>query len=225
MSAGDTVFRPPLPTEGAPIVRYTLHERLNHWLAGLSYLYLLLTGLALFSPHLYWIASVLGSGPTIRFWHPWIGLAFCIAMLWMHRLWSADMRATDADRAWNREVKKYIENRDEEMPPADRFNAGQKLFYWVMFFGMILLLISGIVMWFPEYVPWDLRALRPTAVILHEIGALITIGAFIIHVYMGVFLVPGGLGAIVHGYVSLAWAKTHHRLWFNRMVQRPAAER
>jgi formate dehydrogenase subunit gamma len=55
-------------------------------------------------------------------------------------------------------------------------------------------------------------------VIVHEIAALITIGAFIIHVYMGVFVVPGGLRAIVHGYVSRAWAKAHHPLWYERVT-------
>src|SRR6185436_3635615 len=51
MSAEDKAFRRTFPVEGEPIVRYTLAERLNHWLAGLTYVYLLLTGLALFSPH------------------------------------------------------------------------------------------------------------------------------------------------------------------------------
>jgi formate dehydrogenase subunit gamma len=211
------------PTEREPVERYTLHERLSHWFSGLTYLYLLLTGLALYSPHLYWIAAVLGGGPTIRFWHPWVGLLFVIAIVWMHWLWRADMHLTDADRRWNHGVKNYIENRDEEVPPAGRFNAGQKEFYWIMLFGAALLLISGLVMWFPEYVPQGLRGLRSTAVILHEIAALITIGAFIIHVYMGLFLVPGSLHAIVHGYVSRGWARAHHRLWYERVSQPPAA--
>jgi formate dehydrogenase subunit gamma len=197
-----------------PVERYTLQERLNHWLAGLSYLYLLMSGLALYSPYLYWMAAVLGGGPTVRFWHPWFGLLFSIAVLWMHAIWRGEMRTTAADIAWRREVKKYIENDDDEMPPAGRFNAGQKQFYWVMFYGMFVLSLSGIVMWLPEYMP---RGLRPVAVILHEIAALSTIGAFIIHVYMGVFVVPGGLRAIVHGYVSRGWAKAHHRLWYDRI--------
>jgi formate dehydrogenase subunit gamma len=202
--------------DAQPIVRYTLQERVNHWLAGLSYLYLLLTGLALFTPHLYWIAAVLGGGPSIRFWHPWIGLVFCAALAWMHSLWSGQMRTTDADRAWNRNVKQYIQNRDDEVPPVGRFNPGQKQFYWVMLFGTILLLISGVVMWIPEYVPRGLRITRSIAVLLHEIAALITIGAFIIHVYMGLFVVPGGFRAIVQGYVSRGWAKAHHRLWYEQ---------
>ena len=205
-----------------PILRYTFSERVMHWLAGVTYLYLLLTGLALFTPHLYWIAAVLGGGPTSRYWHPWVGLVFIVAMIWMHAIWNSDMRTTDADRAWNREVKKYIENRDDEMPPVGRFNPGQKQFYWIMLWGVILLLLSGIVMWIPEYMP---RELRSIAVTIHEIAALITIGAFIIHIYMGIFLVPGSLHAIVCGLVSRGWARSHHRLWYERVASRSILER
>src|SRR5258708_16017980 len=95
------------------IIRYTFRERLVHWLAGLTYLYLLMSGLALYSPYLYWMAAILGGGPTVRFWHPWIGLVFSIAVLWMHAIWRGEMRTTSADLAWRREVKKYIENRDD----------------------------------------------------------------------------------------------------------------
>jgi formate dehydrogenase subunit gamma len=212
------------PEDTEPIERYTLRERVMHWLNGLTYVYLLATGLALFSPHLYWIAMVLGGGPTVRYWHPWAGLLFMAGMLWMHSMWRGDMRAIPADREWNRKVRLYIENRDDELPPVGRFNPGQKQFYWVMWFGMILLLLSGILMWFPEYVHWNVRWLRPLVVMLHEIGALITVGAFIVHVYMGVFAVPGGLHAILHGYVSRGWAKAHHRLWYDRISGSPRVE-
>jgi formate dehydrogenase subunit gamma len=205
------------------VVRYTFRERIMHWLAGFTYLYLLISGLAFFAPHLYWLAAILGGGPTARFWHPWVGLAFTIAMVWMHQMWRTQMRITETDRAWSRAVRKYIENRDEEVPPSDRFNAGQKQFYWMMAISTILLLLSGLVMWFPEYVPWGLRGFRYAAVFIHEVAALITIGAFIIHVYMGLFMVPGGFRAIVQGYVSPQWARMHHRLWFNRVAGSPAA--
>ena len=109
------------------------------------------------------------------------------------------------------------------MPPIGRFNPGQKQFYCAMLFGTALLLITGVVMWFPEYVPRGLHGVLPVAIFLHEIGALVTIGAFIIHVYMGLFVVPGGFRAIVHGYVSRGWAKSHHRLWYNRISGPPPA--
>jgi formate dehydrogenase subunit gamma len=180
----------------------------------------LLTGLAFYSPHLYWIAAVLGGGPTSRFWHPWIGLVFTAALFWMFFEWLSDMRITPTDRAWSKAMGHYIRNEDEQLPPIDRFNAGQKYFFWVMLFAGTVMLVSGVVLWFPEKVPWSLRFLRYTAILLHVSAALISIGAFIIHVYMGTAMVRGGFTAIVRGVVPQAWARTHHRLWYNRVAGR-----
>ena len=201
----------------APIQRYTFHERLCHWLSSLTYVYLLATGLAFYSPHLYWIAFVLGGGPTSRFWHPIAGLVFLVVALWMHHIWSSAMNIKGPDKRWLDSVGNYMTNHDELVPPQDRFNAGQKMFYWMMFYGTILLAISGLLMWFPEYIPFGLGWIRPVAVLTHECAALMTIGAFIIHVYMSLFFVPGSLTAMLRGSVSAAWARMHHRLWYDQI--------
>lgn len=199
------------------VLRYTLAERTIHWLAALTYVYVLLTGLAFYSPHLYWIGALTGGASTSRFWHPWVGLLFFATVLWMLRTWITDMRITAIDRAWGRAIKHYIRNEDEDLPPAERFNLGQKYFFWVMLWAGLLLVISGVVLWNPELIPWRLRAIRYAAVLVHEAAALITIGAFIIHVYMGTAMVRGGFTSIIRGEVSPAWAKTHHRLWYERV--------
>jgi formate dehydrogenase subunit gamma len=199
------------------IVRYTLKERMWHWISGVSYVYLLLTGLALFTPYLYWIAYVLGGGPTIRFWHPWVGLIFAASLVGMHSMWHADMKTTAEDLEWRKTIKAYVTNRDDQVAPAGHFNSGQKSFYWVMFWGGVLLLLTGIVMWFPELMPRSAHWVLPVVVFLHCAGALMTIGAFIIHVYMGFFFVSGGLHGILWGRVPVAWAKAHHRLWYEKM--------
>lgn len=200
------------------ILRYTLNERIIHWIAGLTYAYQLLTGLAFYSPHLLWIAILLGSGPTTRFWHPWAGLLFTAALFWMLKIWRKDMRITDADRVWAKVMSHYIRNEDEELPPIDRFNVGQKYFFWVMLWAGIIMLISGLALWFPERIPWSLRYLRYAAVLLHVSAALVSIGAFIIHVYMGTAMVRGGFTSIIRGEVTPAWAKMHHRLWYHRVT-------
>ena len=200
------------------ILRYTLVERVMHWIAAVTYCYVLATGLAFYSPHLYWIAMVLGGGQTSRFWHPWIALVFVAVMVWMLRAWAGDMRITPADRKWGMHMKEYIENEDEALPPIDRFNLGQKYFFWLMLFAGFVLLATGIVLWIPEKLPWSLRDLRYAAVLLHVASALITIGAFIIHVYMGTAMVRGGFTSIIRGEVSPAWARMHHRLWYQRVA-------
>jgi formate dehydrogenase subunit gamma len=200
------------------IVRYTFRERLCHWLNAIAYSYDVLTGLALFTPHLFWLAAVFGGGPTIRFWHPWIGLVFMVTIFWMHALWRSDLRITERDREWNKNVKYYIQNRDEMMPPQDRFNAGQKLFYWVLFWSAILLLLTGIIMWIPETLPRSLHWLLPIIIFIHSAAALITIGAVIIHIYMSLWMTPGSVKAMIEGHVSRQWARAHHRLWFERVT-------
>src|SRR5437762_11329299 len=101
-----------------------MRERVVHWVAALTYLYVLLTGLAFYSPHLYWLAAVFGGGSTSRYWHPWIALLFLASLVWMLRTWSDDMRITEQDRAWQKSMDHYMRNEDELVPPVDRFNAG-----------------------------------------------------------------------------------------------------
>jgi len=197
------------------ILRYTLLERAVHWLAALTYMYVLATGLAFYTPHLYWIADVLGGGPTSRYWHPWIALVFMATMVWMLRAWLGDMRITGADRKWGFVMRDYIRNEDQNLPAIDRFNLGQKYFFWVMLYAGLALLITGLAMWIPASLP---LVLRPWMILIHVSAALVTVGAFIIHVYMGTAVVRGGFTSIIRGEVSPEWAKMHHRLWYNRVT-------
>jgi formate dehydrogenase subunit gamma len=198
--------------------RYTFAVRIMHWSTGLTYLYCLATGLAFYTPHLFWVAYMLGGAPTSRFWHPIVGIGFVIGTFWMNSLWRQDMEITEVDKRWLDHTEAYIINDEEHTPLSGRFNGGQKLFYWLMLYGALLLLLSGLFLWFPEYVPRQSAWVRGVMILLHEIAALATIGGFIIHVYMSVFMVPDSMTAITIGYVSRAWARTHHRLWYLRVT-------
>jgi formate dehydrogenase subunit gamma len=203
---------------GERILRYTLVERVHHWMGALFYVYCLITGLAFWSPYMFWLAALVGGGPTARFWHPWIGLAFTASMFWLYRMWRGDMATTEADLRWRKAVNHYIENDDQNLPPEGRFNYGQKIFFWRMFYGVILLALSGLGLWFVESIPWSLHWLRLLCVTVHVVAALATIGGFIIHVYMGTAMIRGGFTSIIRGEVSVAWAKTHHRLWYEQVT-------
>lgn len=200
------------------ILRYTLAERVMHWIAGLAYVYVLLSGLAFYSPRLYWIATFLGGGPTVRAWHPWAGVVFALATVWMCREWGRDMRISAMDGAWNQALGHYVRHQDDRLPPVGRFNAGQKYLFWLMFLGGLLLVVSGLVMWFNESIPWRLRWVRYLAVLVHVVTALLTIGGFIIHVYMGTAVVRGGFTSVIRGEVSRRWAQVHHPVWLEEIT-------
>lgn len=202
------------------IERYTFRERLVHALTGLTYVYLLVTGLAFWTPALYWMAIMLGGGFLSRQIHPWIGVCFALLVARMFVMWHGDMRTTDADRVWRRQLLHYVRNEDDRVAPVGRFNYGQKQLFWVMAWAALVLLLSGIVLWFPHAIPPPREALRQSAALVHAIAALVTIGAFIVHLYMGIAVVPGGLRAILHGDVSEDWARHHHRLWADSRRER-----
>lgn len=207
------------------VLRYTYHERLIHWIAGLSYLYLLLTGLSFWSPWLFWIAIVLGGGTISRELHPWAGLIFVLATWLMYRMWSSQMKETPADKAWWDAIGHYIRNEDNQVPTADRFNPGQKLLFWGFFWCGIVLLLTGLVLWFPNYIPWQLNFLKLISVILHPIAALVTIALFMIHVYMGTAMERGAFGSVIRGDVSRAWMEHHHRTWYEHILKSSSARK
>jgi formate dehydrogenase subunit gamma len=77
--------------------------------------------------------------------------------------------------------------------------------------------LSGVVLWFPEYISWNLRFLRYLAVLIHPAAALLTIGLFMIHLYMGLFAERGAFGSVIRGDVSETFAKRYHPGWYKEI--------
>jgi cytochrome b subunit of formate dehydrogenase len=51
-----------------------------------------------------------------------------------------------ADKEWLDNAKYYVTNQHDKVPAQGKYNAGQKLFYWAMFYGAFVLLFSGAFM-------------------------------------------------------------------------------
>jgi formate dehydrogenase subunit gamma len=60
------------------LVRYSLFDRILHWFVALTFIYLMLSGLALGYPRMAWLYDVLGGGSTVESVHPWVGAGFTI---------------------------------------------------------------------------------------------------------------------------------------------------
>ena len=101
------------------------------------------------------------------------------------------------------------------MPESGRFNAGQKTLFWMQVSSGLALLLSGIVLWFPDKFSWELRL---AGILTHETFAIVSMGCIIVHLYMGLFATPGSLRAMVEGKVTKAWARTHHARWYRRVM-------
>jgi formate dehydrogenase subunit gamma len=201
------------------VLRYSFHERAVHLIVAITCVYLVLSGLALHTPFLFWMSSILGGSAPMRFFHPFLGLFYFVFLLYMWWIWRRDLRMNHADKGWMQNMEAYITNHDEDLPPIERWNAGQKIFFWMMMISGIGLVISGLVLWCPESIPWKLQWIKFLAIILHAACAYVSIGGLMIHLYMGIFLVKGGFKQIVTGEVSRAWAFHHHKLWLARVTK------
>jgi len=204
------------------IERYNANERTNHWITAIAFVLLALSGLALFHPAFYWLTGLFGGGTWTRILHPFIGVVMFVSFaLFAAHMWRQN-RMTKADRQWLRQVGDVVNNREDRLPEVGKYNAGQKLVYYVLILCVIGLLLSGIVMWreyFSFYFPiWAIRA----ASVVHAVCALVMICAIIVHIYAGIW-VKGSVRAMVRGTVSPGWAWKHHRAWF-REVRKDTAK-
>lgn len=192
------------------IARFDFAERAVHWIVAITFCYAALTGLGLWSQKLFWLTTVFGGGPVVRAMHPWGALIFVVGLALMFRRWAPQMKLDADDRVWLSQMRKYMTNDEAGMPEPGRFNAGQKMLFWSQAGLALALLASGVVLWFPEWMP---RPLRLAAVLVHPLAAIGAIGGIIVHIYMGTAAVPGSLHAMIRGWVTPKWAAAHHPKW------------
>jgi formate dehydrogenase subunit gamma len=173
-------------------------------------LYLILSGLALGYPRTAWLYDILGGGQTVRFLHPIIGAAFTIGVIVMLVMWLRDMMFDDSDRQWARDLGRYVREGHSEAD-VGRFNAGQKGYYWFAVVTGILLFLTGLPLWFPDMLSagWN-----QFARLFHHVLFLLSVGGFIVHVYMSTVMLPGTVEGMTSGRVTRAWAAWHHPRWF-----------
>lgn len=203
--------------EEMEIERFSRWDRALHWLVTITFLYLFLSGLGIYSPKFAWLLPIMGGSEFARWLHPWSGIVFSIGVLFMFLKWSKDLLLTPDDIVWLKNVKFYLKGEEEKLPEAGKYNAGQKIYGWLVFIGCVVFLVTGIFMWFPESFPIDVTRI---SIALHDLAFILVGAGFIVHVYMGTVGVPGSLTSMITGKVSALWAMKHHPKWFKEVIRR-----
>ena len=201
------------------LLRHPVYTRVLHWSVAIFFVLALFSGFAIYTPWLYrWLTPLFGGGPRTRLLHPWFGLLFDIFFFFQFLNWVGPMAWTAADRRWVRDLKQYATNRKGvESEDVGFFNGGQKIYFWLIVLSGLLFLITGILMWFDNIIP---RWLVVVSYIVHDLAALLMLGAFIIHVYEGTSQQPGTFNSMIDGTVTEKWAWTHHPNWFRAVTGR-----
>lgn len=215
------------------VSRYRGITRANHWVTALSLILLALSGLALFHPSLYFLSGLFGGGQVVRWLHPIIGVVLFLSFFLLFlQMWKLNLPRKE-DATWVAHIGDVVAGHEEKLPELGKYNAGQKGVFWAMTGLILVLIVTGLMIWeqqvhlWRDYAPWAATIpARRIALLVHSLSAVGIILVFILHVYAA-FWTRGTLRAMTRGNVTGGWAFRHHRKWLREVARRqntPPAE-
>ncbi len=144
------------------VERFTLTERLLHWVHASAFFCLLGSGLVLYLPSL---SAAVGRRPLVKDVHFWTGVSWAGAILAVSALGNrralfATLREIDT---FDRDDRRFLAG--QVRAPQGRFNAGQKVNAILTAAFSVLFLVSGLLLWYGER---DTRFRLGGTVLLHD---------------------------------------------------------
>jgi formate dehydrogenase subunit gamma len=207
---------------GDTVLRFGALERTNHWMTASAFVLMGITGLIILYGEPILI-PLIGEGAfgSVAWWSTWLHMAFAfpfvLGILIMIGVWLLDNFPTRLDWQWLKQGGGFLHD-DGKNPPARKFNAGQKIVFWGVTLGGLLLLASGLSLMFPFF--WFGYGGMQTAQVVHACLALLTIALILGHIYIGTIGMQGAIDAMWSGRVDRNWAKEHHSIWYERITGR-----
>ncbi len=220
---------------GRIIARFNMTERVSHWLLALSFIVLGLTGLnLLFGRYLFIpligkdaFATITQMGKLL---HNYVAFAFMLGLVLIFFQWVRHNFLNRYDVIWLLKGGGFF---TKSHPPARKFNAGQKILFWLVLFSGIALSVSGWTLlfpftttffadtfillngWFGTKLPTELTLIQEQqyAALWHSIVAVFMTVIIIAHIYIGSVGMEGAISAMTTGEVDENWAKEHHSVW------------
>ena len=220
---------------GKTILRFATIDRFAHWLMAGSFVLLALTGLnmlygrnvllPLMGPEAFSAMTIGG-----KYIHNYLAFGFMAGLALSFILWVKHNFPTKIDWEWLKMGGGIFKAGIH--PPARKFNAGQKIIFWITMLGGLSISMSGIALMFP----FTTTMMGDTFAILNVFGfgfetnltpmqeqqynqiwhVIVSMGLMIMiiaHIYIGSVGMQGAIDAMNTGEVDRNWAKEHHGLW------------
>ncbi|HHY85915.1 MAG TPA: cytochrome B [Verrucomicrobia bacterium] len=207
------------------VLRMDRSQRWQHAVLAISFVVLAVTGFALKWPDS-WLARLMGSSEPLRRWtHRIAGVVLLLVGLYhvVYVIASRDGRRlfrdlfpSKKDLADIRGAARYLLGLSRERPKMGRFGYTEKMEYWAVAWGTIIMGVTGLMIWFKMGVTQFLpRWIVDVALAIHYYEAILACLAILVwHFYHVIFdpdvypLNP----ACWDGKVSEHWHKEEHPL-------------
>jgi len=213
------------------VERFNFLSRFTHWGHTVTFILCLFTGLALFFDGVDWLAAIfggyVGAGIVHRISAVTMTIVIAVFVLFNFRVlinWVKDiLRFGMNDILFVLKFPAEFLGFKVDIPPQTKFNGGEKGNSMVTPTMVILLVLSGYIMWFPTIFPkWLVIAAYPT----HDIAMVLATCMVCMHGYLGSFHPGSGesFWGMWKGTVREDWAKHHHATWYAETYSQKDAE-
>ena len=213
------------------VERFNFLSRFTHWGHTVTFILCLFTGLALFFDGVDWLAAIfggyVGAGIVHRISAVTMTIVIAVFVLFNFRVlinWVKDiLRFGMNDILFVLKFPAEFLGFKVDIPPQTKFNGGEKGNSMVTPTMVILLVLSGYIMWFPTIFPkWLVIAAYPT----HDIAMVLATCMVCMHGYLGSFHPGSGesFWGMWKGTVKEDWAKHHHATWYAETYSQKNAE-
>ena len=114
-------------------------------------------------------------------------------------------------------------------PSAGRYNAGEKILFWLTILLGIVISVTGLVLNFPALAVMVLerypefeqfRQVMEAMHAVHGVVAMVFICLIFGHIFLATVVVPGTLSGMTSGKVGVRWARSHHNRWYAQMMEK-----
>ena len=198
------------PEPAGRVRRFTRAERMVHRATGWLMLLCLVTAACLYLGPL---AQLVGRRHLMVTVHEWSGillpLPFLVGLL--SPAFRADLRRLNRfavyDKRWLRAARRRLTSPDAR--PAGKFNAGQKIYAGWIAGAVLVMMFTGLLMWFMGLLPFISRT---SAIFVHDCLAWAVTIVLIGHMRKA-YQDPEARLGMRTGYVSRSWAARHHSRW------------
>ena len=208
------------PDSGKKIERFTPFERAAHWSNAIAFSILAISGLVMAFGKFFMLPVM---GGTLYGWltyvlknmHNFAGPLFAVSLAIVFFTFLRDNWPEKGDLTWLLKGGGLFSGNE---PASNRFNAGEKVVFWggVFFLGLIVV-SSGFVL--DKIVPGLVyeRGTMQIAHMVHAVATVFMMAMFMGHIYLGTIGMQDAYKAMRTGYVDEAWAKDHHKYWYDEV--------
>ncbi|HKI99576.1 MAG TPA: formate dehydrogenase subunit gamma [bacterium] len=180
---------------------WNLFERIVHLVMLVTFVILAISGLAVT------FGRYLGGGTPgllLRHTHEYSGFVFTVFLVILFLMWVRHAIPRSYDLAWFSKMGGYLGYKGALK--SDKFNAGQKVWYWIVVLAGILLAYSGLM----EFFGVGTVLQRRTDVMIHFFAAIPIILMFLVHLYLTTIGTKGAFMGMVNGRISKTAAQQLH---------------